>query len=553
MNFRKKHNIIIISLLATLCMSSCLKELDNKYPETSVNDINFWKTESHLVMATNYLYTFLPGITENNNANWSDDGRSTGSNAISDGSRTVPSTSGDYTNNYALIRAANNIIEKAEPMQIDADIKTRYVAEARFFRAFAYSDLLRKFGGVPLILQTLEVGDPLLMSERASRDEIINAIYDDLDYCIQNLPTSSNLPSDQYGRVTKGAAQALKVRASLFEGTFRKYHGINGESTHLQHAKTTAGEMISENDYSLYYYEADQDKSYYYLFQTQGNGRSNTENILVRLYGENLENSISSHNYSRNLEQGSTTPTRSLADAYLYKDGLPRTGSVISPLFTPDVNTMSEFENRDPRMSMTFFQEGDPYINGGTYNPSFSFTQTGYKTFKYFNPKSWTDQAGYSHHKVIRYAEVLLSYAEAVYEISGSISDNDLNKSINIIRQRAGMPNLTNSFVTTNNLNMLEEIRRERRIELAIEGGHRYWDIIRWKIAEDVLPLAQKGVKFFPFDYAQSPNVNLDEDGYVIAQQATSRTFDPKRDYLWPLPITELSLNTKLDQNPEWK
>src|SRR5690606_19025983 len=156
------------------------------------------------------LYTFLPGITENSNANWSDDGRGTGSNAISDGSRTVPSTSGDYSNNYTLIRAANNVIEKAEPMQISEQVKSRYVAEARFFRAFAYADLLKKFGGVPLILQTLEVGDPLLMSKRASRDDVAKAIYEDLDYAIQNLPTTASMANAEYGRITKGAAQAWK-------------------------------------------------------------------------------------------------------------------------------------------------------------------------------------------------------------------------------------------------------------------------------------------------------------------------------------------------------
>lgn len=553
MNLRK-YSLMALMLPLALSMSGCLGELDNKFPETSVNDINFWKTESHLIMATNYLYTFLPGITENNNANWSDDGRSTGSNAISDGSWTVPSTTGDYSNPYQLIRAANNIIEKAEPMEIDADAKARYVAETRFFRAYAYADLLKRYGGVPLILRTLQVGDPLLMSKRASRDDIANAIYADLDFAIETLPRATTLANAQFGRITKGAAQALKVRVALFEGTFRKYHSLNNPDTHLQLAKDVAGDMIEENDYSLFRYGSNDAKSYYYLFQPEGNGNANKENVLVRLYGESLENSISSHLYSRNLEQGSTTPTRSLADAYLYKDGLPRTGSVVSPLYKPDVNTMSEFDDRDPRMAMTFFQIGDVYINGGTYNPSFAFTQTGYKTYKYFNAKQWMDQAGYTHHKVIRYAEVLLSYAEATYELSGNISDGDLNKSINVIRNRAGMPDLTNAFVTGNGLSMLEEIRRERRVELAIENGHRYWDIIRWKIAENVLPQAQKGVKYFAADYAQPlDNPNLDENGYIIAQPTTSRTFNPQRDYLWPLPTTELGLNPDLEQNPEWR
>ena len=550
----RKNILLALALTLTFSLFSCLKDLDNKFPETSVNDLNFWKTEAHLIMATNYLYNALPDITENNNANWSDDGRSTGSNSISDGSRTVPGSSGDYSNNYNLIRAACNIMEKAEPMPVDEPVKFRYVGEARFFRALAYADLLRKFGGVPLILKTLKVGDPLLWSKRASRDDIVNAIYADLDYAIKNIPAVSSLPSNQYGRITKGAAQALKVSVALFEGTFRKYHGLAAYEEQLKIAKSTAEDLIKDNNYALFTYGADVPKSYYYLFQRQGNGLANKENILVRLYGESLTNKIASHNYSRNLEQGATTPTRSLADAYLYKDGLPRIGGVISPLYKADVNTMSEYENRDPRMSMTFFQTGDEYINGGKYNPSFSFTQTGYKTYKYFNAKDWTDQAGFAHHKIFRYAEVLLSYAEATYELAGNIADSDLDKSINLLRKRAGMPALTNSFVSANNLNMLEEIRRERRVELAIENGNRYWDIIRWKIAEQVLPKAQRGVKYFAADYAQPlSKPNLDADNYIIAQSETSRKFNPKRDYLWPLPTNELGQNDSLAQNPEWK
>src|SRR5690606_21442132 len=117
--------------------------------------------------------------------------------------------------------------------------------------------------------------------------------------------------------ITKGAAQAWKVRTALFEGTFRKYHALGNAESHLQLAKSTAEDMINEGHYSLFKYGADAEKSYYYLFQPEGNGRSNGENVLVRLYGESLENSISAHVYSRNLEQGSTTPTRNLADAYL--------------------------------------------------------------------------------------------------------------------------------------------------------------------------------------------------------------------------------------------
>ncbi|MNX94612.1 SusD family protein [compost metagenome] len=240
-------------------------------------------------------------------------------------------------------------------------------------------------------------------------------------------------------------------------------------------------------------------------------------------------------------------------DAYLYIDGLPREGANRSPYYKPSVSTLTEFENRDPRLAMTVFKTGDAYINGSKYQPMFSFTQTGYKTFKYFNDTDWVNQASFNEHKIIRYPEVLLSYAEAVYELDGKISDTDLDKSLNIVRARAGMPKLTNAFATDHQMNMLEEIRRERRVEFAIEGEHRYWDIIRWKIAEKVLPLPTLGIQFFKGEYAEQPVVNLTPEGYVIAQTAATRKFDPARDYLWPLPISELSLNPNLVQNPVWK
>lgn len=546
-----KLGVLIAS--TNILFSSCMKDLDNKIDETRVTDASFWKTEQHLLMGVNYLYTFLPGIGENSAANWTDDSRSTGNNSISDGSRLVPNSSGDYTSNYQLIRAVNTVLEKAQNMSLDATVITRYSAEARFFRAYAYGELLKRFGGMPIITRTLNLNDELLQAPRGTRDEVVNLIYSDLDYAIQNLPEASATKSTDYGRINKSVAQALKVRLALFEGTFEKYHQFGDAKKHLTIAKNTANDIISTGYFKLFTYGADPAKSYYYLFQKEGNGYANKEVILPRLYGKDMTDRISTHNYSRNIEQGAITPTRYLVDAYLYIDGLPRDGANRSPYYKPSVSTLTEFENRDPRLAMTVFKTGDTYINGSKYQPMFSFTQTGYKTFKYFNDTDWVNQASFNEHKIIRYPEVLLSYAEAVYELDGNISDADLNKSLNIVRERAGMPKLTNAFALDHQLNVLEEIRRERRVEFAMEGEHRYWDIIRWKIAEKVLPLPTLGIQFFKSEYAEQPVVSLTPEGYVIAQTAATRKFDPARDYLWPLPISELSLNPNLVQNPKWQ
>jgi hypothetical protein len=160
--------------------------------------------------------------------------------------------------------------------------------------------------------------------------------------------------------------------------------------------------------------------------------------------------------------------------------------------------------------------------------------------------------------KEFRYAEVLLNLAEALYEKNGSISDVDLNRTINVIRSRAGMPALTNAHVSTNGLNMRDEIRRERTVELAFEGFRRD-DLRRWKTAETVMPQAIKGVKFVGTEYqTKYPNLQVgtdiivDNNGFIIAEPAAARQFAAKH-YLDPLPLQQIQLSKgTLTQNPGW-
>src|SRR5690606_28773232 len=174
-----------------------------------------------------------------------------------------------------------------------------------------------------------------------------------------------------------------------------------------------------------------------------------------------------------------------------------------------------------------------------------------------FNIPDWTiNNAGTVDKPLIRYAEVLLTYAEAKFELNEAISDADLNLTINVLRDRAGFTaKLTNAFVTANNLSMRDEIRRERSVELALEG-FRYDDLIRWKTAETVLPQAILGAKYTTADWIDTPvgTLNLNTDQVLIVEPASSRSFDPKRDYLYPIPINEISLSGgNVEQNPYWE
>ncbi|MFT3705183.1 MAG: RagB/SusD family nutrient uptake outer membrane protein [Agriterribacter sp.] len=540
--------IKIFFIAVLLFFSACSKKLDQE-PKTVLTDQNFWNTTNDLLLACNYLYSFLPDIATKTEDVMSLDAFAQVGNPVSDGSWLPPAASDSWTNNYLLIRAANNIIEKSVKVQGDAAVINKYLGEAKFFRAWAYFDLVKRYGDVPLIQKTLLLSDPELYAPKTARELVLQAIYDDLDAATAVLPSAGEQKEEEYGRITSTAALAFKSRVALFEGTRQENFNYGDYHKHLQIAVDASQAVMTEGSRSLFTSQISADSSYYYLFQYEGEETSNPENILVRIYGENEVNDISANNYTRTqLSEGALTPTRAIADAYLYEDGLPMDKS---PYAKPQTNTLTEFEHRDPRMKMSIFNKESFYIFG-PYVPTFEYSQTGYKCAKSFIAKDWAPNVSYIDNIIIRYAEVLLNNIEAKFELNGSVSDEDLNTTINLIRARATMPALTNSFVTANGLNMQTEIRRERRIELAFEGL-RYWDLLRWKTAETELPQAVLGAKYFPDEQGVLTDPDLTPEGFVIAQKATNRRFNTAKDYLWPIPTKELGLNINLTQNPGWQ
>lgn len=540
MKNRFKQLIFAFTLL--LSIAACEVE---RLPETQLSDPAFWKTEADLQAAANYLYTFLPGLPFTDD-NWADETYARAPNGISDGTRIATATDGNYNTRYLLIRAANNIIEKAPRAAangVAAATVDRYIAEARFFRAWSYFGLLQRFGGVPLILKLLQEDSQELQAPANTRDEVIEAIYQDLDFAASKLQTPTQLGTAGYGRISKTTAWALKSRVALFEGTRAKFHSYGDYKKHLTLAVAAAKSVIDSKEHSLF-------ANYFTMFQIGGEGRQNRENILVKQYGVSIADNVLTHNSARNLENGSASPTKSLVDSYLMTDGLPTTKSKLykAPVVSTDV-----FVNRDERLGATIMKTGDAYIGSA---PVFNiaplvFQFTGFCSRKYFNIDDWTNQRSYIDGILIRYAEVLLNYAEAQFELTESISDADLELSINPLRTRGKIAKLTNAFVTTNGLTMRDEIRRERRVELAVEG-FRYWDLIRWKTAENELVKPILGNFFFKTEFGTATTVKLTADNYILVQDASFRKFNPAKDYLWPLPVNEIGLNPALKQNPGW-
>lgn len=546
--FLKRATLSSLLILTLFIWMGCNKKLDLT-PETALSDASFWKTPADLLSACTTLYNSLPGMAANYQDNYSDISFGAAANTVSDGSRIAPATAAEWADNYTLIRRSNTILEKSAGVTGDAVLINKAKGEASFFRAWAYFELVKRYGDVPLILRTFDIQDTLATAHRTPRPQVIKAIYSDLDFAAANCPDAAAQPAAEYGRITSGAALAFKSRVALFEGTREKFFNYGTSAADLTIAIDAAGKVMANARYGLYQNASKPDSSYFYLFQLTADGAANKENILVRLYGQDMTNSISYTNISRDLEQALISPTRAMLDLYLYKDGLP-VGK--SPLQQEQTNTMSEFADRDPRAGITVFNKGLWYISG-KYVPNFDFTKTGYKLAKWFKGTDWNNKRSFTDFSIIRYAEVLLNYAEARYELNGSITDDDLNLTINKIRARNGagaIAPLTNGFVNSNGLNMRDEIRRERTVELAFEG-FRYWDLLRWKTAEVQLPAQVLGVKYFPAEM-KITSPSLTADGYLITQPAAKRAFNPAKDYLWPIPTSELGYNPNMVQNPGW-
>lgn len=548
-----KRNIwLVIFGSVLLSLGSC--DLDFE-PETTLTDVSFWKTETDLKGACNRLYDLLQYNTHDTR---SDELVRTSADNVSSGNASVPSSSGNWTDPYYRIFTANNIIEKGINANVDAAVINRWLAEAYFFRAYHHFELVRRYGDVPLMLKAInDTEDPLLMSPRSPRETVIQQCYSDLDFAIQWLPDIDELNESDWGRVSRSAALAMKVRIGLFEGTFSKYHNLSSNhNAHLDVAIASAELLINEGKHELFL-------DFQTLFLFEGEGRQNKENVFVKLYGPNGEGTVT-HNRSR-LMENRVSVTRQMVDQFLYTDGLPRD---LSPLKIEVESSFDDvFVDRDPRLNMTLYMRGEAAYKG-EYIPFSNQHGNGYSLKKGFLLSEWeTNSRETIDIMLIRYAEVLISYAEALYERNGSITDEQLNMTVNALRTRVGFPTLlTNAFVTANSLNMRDEIRRERTVEF-IDEGFRYDDIIRWKIAEEVLPVDILGAKFVDTETSKSRTEMrmtdadgkyegqeiYDQSDLIIIELASTRSFDPARDYLYPVPLNEISLSGgAVVQNPNW-
>ena len=520
-------------------------------PPDSVSDASFWRDASSFKLATNTFYYALPGPA-GYDAN-SDIQYANGPDQISSGINLPTANDNFWDGSYAYIREINTMLEKAKEYSKPDEVKGS-VAEGRFFRAYEYFGLVKRYGDVPYYDNPLTPSSKELYTGRTSRDTVIKKILADLDAAIPDLPLESETTGSDQGRITKGSAQSLKAIVALYEGTWAKYHHT-GENVNdlLDQAINAANDVINSEEYALYYYTPDSALSYKMSYTIYGN--DSKEQILARRYALN----IAVHNWSGQALAGESDGTKKLADMYLCTDGLPIDQS---PLFKRYGTMTSEYQNRDSRMSNTILVPGSGQISGNNINGNpvypylMTLNETGYAPNKFIDayPEAFVHE-DYDFWQVIKYSQVLLTLAEALYERNGKISDADLNRTINILRDRAGVAHLTNAFVTAYGLDMLQEIRRERTIELAWDGK-RLDDLKRWNIAVKELDQSIMGVKVSSGSWDilypdASTKLPTDSNGFVIIEPASNRHFS-ERNYLDPIPTQQIQLNPALKQNPGW-
>ena len=550
-------------------------------PEAEMSDAQVWTTADNFQLFANQFYgwtrdfssgtTYHNGVTDGPHSDTRSDLMCESSlNVYSAGTNSIPESDGNYTALYKQIYYTNLLLNRAENFSNPKDIRVP-VAEAKFFRAYCYFELVQIYGDAVLVTEPLDMDSEQLYSSRNDRSEIIDLCINDLKDAANNLPA---VPVEA-GRLSSDAAWAFLSRVALFEGTWQKFHRAGGNNNDrvaelLNVAKDASKRVIEGKRYQLFYNSTLGNESYRYMFileDTKCNPAGlttsdNKEYILSRRH--RLQDGIN-FNITKAYLANAIYPTRKLANMYLCQDGLPISKS---SKFMGYSGANTEFLNRDNRLLTTLAENG-AYVWDNTANNcrtswddgDISRAKTvkvtansGYQTHKWAVERQVPDRQEAMSFPVIRDAEVLLNFAESIFELNGQISDSDLNKSLNLVRRRVNpnMPALTNAFVTANGLSMRDEIRRERTVELVFEG-FRVDDLKRWATAQTEMPQDLLGIQYRGTWYETnwpSQARPLNAQGCIIMY--SGRTWAEKN-YLYPLPSDQLQLNPNLKQNPGWE
>ena len=536
---------ILLPLMALLA-ASC-KKLDlapiNRYTE-----LTFWQSADNVNNALNNCYSgiynsslvfYNEGLSDNAVAKA---GNANGVTLIASGNftPTLDRFRNDWGYYFGGIKSCNIFLENVDKnTTLSEDVKTRMKAEVRFIRAWHHFNLMKWYGDVPLLDHDVTPDEAKTIA-RSPKADVEKFISDELDAVAAILPSNTQYAAADNGRITKGAALALKARMLLYDGD--KMQDV-----------VSICEQLMSGDNGTYALASD----YTSLFSDMTVNKNSSENIFdleyvptLRAWGDYFDFAP----ISVGARTGGLSPTQELVNSYVMLNGKPISDA------TSGYNENNPYTGRDPRLTATVVYDQYVWTNpdgstqiiyikpGSTpagassaneYSNSGQGSATGYYWRKYFDPKYTAPgiSSGLNIH-LIRYAEVLLMYAEAKNAL-GQMTEDVWNKTIRALRSRAGFTEAGALDYPSSTVDMTELIRNERRCEMAMEGI-RIDDIRRWKIAETVLNTWVHGAKY------GDPTV---DNGYIRAQL---RVFDATKNYLWPVPPTEISLNSNLTQNPNY-
>jgi hypothetical protein len=568
-----KKNIIISLMLSSAMFIGCDNVLDKQPLDSFTND-NFWTKEANVEMYANYFY-----------AEWTGYGNGGGSgsyyyptlndnqvgSSFSTFTKSVPGNSGTWNSCYTEIRRANIMLEKVPGISTMNDAtKNNWLGIARLYRAWQHYCLVRTFGDCIWVGKTLDVTaedkEQYLYAARQDRDAVMDNILEDLNFAIANITKNASSRTAYNATV----AQAMKAEICLYEGTFCKYRSsADGQKAadparaqkYLQECKTACEAIMGNSMYKL----NDDYQANYNSLDLAGN----TEMIMYKKYLVGvLLHSLIDYTCSSTQMSGMS---KAAFDSYLFTDGLPKATTKMDTNdhgveFKGDdgqqkLNIENVLATRDPRLSAhvdpVLLYPGNGYTRFG--EGMVSTSSSGYGVYKFDNssiPTNFRNQTNSNETDapIFWLAEIYLDYAEACAEL-GNCTQSDLDKSINLLRKRVGMPDMTVDPVAdpANNMgvsNLIWEIRRERRVELMYDKNDRYWSLIRWhqldKLDSQKYPDIFKGA----WVGTLKADANVDENGYIDAAKGDygTRIYDAKN-YLEPIPSGQSDLNPKLLPN----
>lgn len=590
----KKNIIYSLILVLSPFLFSCNDSFLERAPLDELSDDNFWESELQIKNAANACYWALIGkdlpinISEglSDNAPWY---TMTGWRQIGSGLYGSDFSLLDtrYKDAYKQMRRCNYFLKNYErATTVDPKLLKQYAAEVRFLRAFTYYYLTCFWGDVPFTTEPITIGDDALMAPRTSRADIVDFMLQELSEAAKDLPKYIEPGTTNFGRISGAAAKAMEARVAL-------------QNERWKEAKEACEAVMPGGEYAYHqlYSTGRPKQDYFDLFTFEGRASrkpSNKEAILSYVFNFDIA-SPTRHNLSRELQVPDQivrfNPTKSLVDSYLCIDGLPIEKSPLykgNGTYIPAYSAYdSVFVNRDPRLKQSIVYPGYNKWYGkvdgrGTANaandasktnvfksPKFNndgkgaVTYTGYYSLKYCEPSKVPVYNQDDNDIIfIRYGEVLLNYAEAMYNLN-QLDQTVIDRTINLLRDRVGMKRMVISELEANGLDLKAEMQRERRVEFFMEG-QRWYDLIRWKQgyelgvdkSESAINQEKGIIKGIRRDYAYDQSVfsattKFDANGFLIFDDL--RVFTSPKNYLFSLPYRQMELNPNLrPNNPGW-